>query len=432
MSACAAIAGAVAVSAAAVLSPATAADEPSVWGRDAILARFPDPDAKAEPESYAGTPACKECHEDRWKSLATSFHASLRNEKKSGTHGCESCHGPSAEHCDDSGSSPVRHPGKAEPALSVAACVVCHVEVLEKPILGHRAWIQAKDGATRTCVTCHGIHVDKSVPAYDEKLGPFADRKALDAVAEPVDAAVCATCHTSFHPQMRRSGHAALLTGGEQCAACHGNASLHAQSGGDPKKILRPDRQKPADADAACMACHASGESVARWTCSEHSREKVACVVCHDPNAPRGRTLRGTEFELCGGCHKDVQAKLRMPNGHRVEKGRVLCSDCHDPHGNTSKLRDSDLRMRVCTECHVEKAGPFLFDHGIKRSEGCIACHDPHGSTNRRALTHAQVKPMCLQCHPETPHNLGRKRFDDCVACHAEIHGSDLDRQFRR
>jgi DmsE family decaheme c-type cytochrome len=412
--------------------PASAEDPATAWSKDAVRARFPDPDAKATADDYAGSVECKECHEDRWKSLGTSFHAALRNEKKSGTHGCETCHGPGLVHVDEAGEAPIRHPHEAAPEVSVGACVTCHADVLEKPVLNHRQWIAGPAGAVRTCVTCHAVHVDKADKAFDDAVGPFADRKALAAVAEPVPAALCATCHTTFHPEMRRSGHAFLLTEGDQCAACHGNGSLHARSGGDPRKIVRPDRQRPQDADATCMGCHRDGDSVARWTCAEHAREKVACVVCHDANAPKGRTLRGTQFQLCGDCHRDVQAKVRLPNGHRVERGRVLCTDCHDPHGNTSKLRDKDLRTRVCGECHVEKTGPFLFDHGIKRTEGCVACHDPHGSANRRALTHATLRPLCLQCHPETPHDLAKPKYENCIDCHTEIHGSDLDRRFRR
>jgi DmsE family decaheme c-type cytochrome len=412
--------------------PAAADGEGDPWSADAVRARFPNPDAKAQDDAFIGNSECKDCHEDRWKSLGTSFHADLRSTTKSKSRGCESCHGPGAPHADEAGEAPIRHPGKGPAADSVGACLVCHADVLTKPVLGHRNWIRESAGSPRRCVHCHAIHVDKSSPAYDDSVGPFRDRAALAAVAKPVDAARCVSCHPTFHPQMKRSGHDFLLTKDEQCGACHGNGSLHVESGGDPRKILRPDRQKGAAADATCVECHRAGEVLARWTCAEHSREGVACVVCHDANAPRGKTLRGSEFELCGGCHQDVKARLRFPNGHRVERGRVECSDCHDPHGNTSKLRDPDLRLRVCLNCHVEKGGPFLHDHGIKRSDGCVACHDPHGGPTRRMLTFARIRPMCLQCHPETPHDLSKKRYDNCIACHAEIHGSDLDRHFLR
>ena len=437
---CVLVCGVAAAAGAAAVPPgpvrgAAADDVSSQWTKEALQARFANPDAKATEDDYAGNAECKECHEKRWKSLGTSFHASLRSEKKSGTHGCETCHGPGRQHSDDSEPASIRHPEKVGAATSVASCVACHVEVLEKPVLGHRKWIEGRPDAEgrptlRPCVTCHAIHVDKESPAFDPKVGPFATRAALDEVAKPVDAAVCSRCHTTYHPEMRRSGHAFLLKEGAQCAACHGNASLHAESGGDPRKIVRPDLQTREEADATCLGCHRDGDAMAKWTCSEHGREGVSCIQCHDANAARGKTLRGGEFELCGGCHLDVKAKLRLPNRHRVDSGRVKCSDCHDPHGNTSKMRDRDLRQRVCAECHVEKAGPFLFDHGIKRSEGCVACHDPHGSVNRRMLTYTQMKPMCLQCHPETPHDLSQRKYDNCITCHSEIHGSDLDRRF--
>jgi DmsE family decaheme c-type cytochrome len=460
---------------------ASAEDAASAWSKAALAARFPNPDAKAGPDDYAGSIECRECHENRWKSLGTSFHAEIRNEKKSGTHGCETCHGPGRVHTDEAGEAPIRHPAKADVAVSLGVCLACHAEVLEKPVLEHRKWILDRAGQPRRCTTCHLVHVDKTAPAFDPNVGPFPDKASLAAAVAAADAkeaaaiaaalkeaaaraaakakpgeapppavtppvappavatplpppgtAVCATCHTSFHPEMKRSGHANLLTEGEQCATCHGNGRLHAASGGDPKKILRPDEQAPAAADQTCLDCHRDADVTARWTCAEHSREKIACVVCHDPNAPKKRTLRGSEFELCGGCHLDVKAKFRLANRHRVEEGRVLCSDCHDPHGNTSKMRGKDVRLRVCGECHVEKAGPFLFDHGIKRTEGCVACHDPHGSVNRRMLSYSRIKPLCLQCHPETGHDLADRKYDNCIACHVEIHGSDLDRKLRR
>jgi DmsE family decaheme c-type cytochrome len=231
---------------------------------------------------------------------------------------------------------------------------------------------------------------------------------------------------------MRRSGHADLIEKGKACGTCHGPGSLHAASGGDPKKIVYPARQKAKAVSAACDRCHEGGEAVKRWTCAEHHREGLSCITCHDPNARAGRTLRGPEFKLCGGCHVDVKAEFRFPNRHRVDEARVQCSDCHDPHGNTAKVRDLDVRYRACVECHGEKAGPFVYDHDIKRTDGCVACHSPHGSPNRRMLSYTRTMPLCLQCHAETPHNLAEPTWSNCIDCHVEVHGSDVDRLFRR
>jgi len=465
--------GAIALAAALALSLPAKSDE-DAWSAAAVKARFPDPDAGAKPETFTATNIdCKDCHLDRVKSLATSFHAKFGDAGASKSRGCQECHGPGQAHADDE-AAPMRDPIYAADLVGAAptdapakegekprkhvvvsvkemngVCLKCHLEVLTKPVLAHRAWTTTKNApapADRSCVSCHGVHLDKSLPAFDKKTGPFATAAELEkASAKPVDPALCVQCHSQFdapvfHPKMARSGHAFLLKDDEEshgCQACHGAGSLHLLSGGRPETIVNPKKQKAADVVAACNACHLAGKagenkSVEKWTCSEHSRQGVSCIVCHDANAPKGKTLRKPEFELCGACHLDVQAQFRLPNRHRVAEGRVTCSDCHDPHGNTNKVRDMDVRYRACLACHQEKGGPFLFDHGIKRTEGCVACHDPHGSTNRRMLTYPRMLALCLQCHPETPHDLknDRSRFANCIGCHSEIHGSDLDRLF--
>jgi DmsE family decaheme c-type cytochrome len=462
-------AGAASIAVAAALAfavPATGGED--AWSAASLHARFPDPDAAAKKDDFAGTSACKECHENRWKSLDTSAHAKPLHDKDTSARMCESCHGPGAQHAE-SGDAPIRDPlytadltppapvpakPDEEPRKHVTVpvkdmngvCLRCHVEDAKgtpigttapatKPSAKHRDWVLPADGRERSCVSCHSVHVPAPA-AGAARPDTIAD---LAKIAQPVDPKLCIACHTQmaapvFHPQMARSGHAFLLKDGPDhgCAACHGNGSLHVQAGGDPSRIVNPRNQKPRDSDATCNACHAKGDAVAKWTCAEHERQGVSCIVCHDANAPRGRTLRKPEFQLCGQCHLDVQASFRLPNSHRVAAGRVSCSDCHDPHGNTDKVRDKDVRYRACLQCHQDKGGPFLYDHGIKRDEGCTACHDPHGSVNRRMLTYPKVRPLCLQCHPETPHDLRKPQFQNCLDCHTEIHGSDLNRRFLR
>ena len=474
-----ACAGAIALAAAlAVALPAKSGDDP--WSESTLRTRFPDPDAGAPADKFAeGNSDCKECHDapadSRFKSLATSFHAKFGGPQKDGARGCQECHGPGTAHADDDAAAirdpyftadfPVALRPAAKPvkegetphvhvAVSVkemnGTCLRCHLDVLTKPRLEHREWLSRTRDASgeRSCVSCHLVHVDKSKPAFDKTVGPFATAADLAKVATFEDPARCIACHAEYHPQMARSGHAFLMKDGPDhaCAACHGAGSLHAQSGGDAKKIIMPSKQKATDVDVSCNACHAKGDAVEKWTCAEHSRQGVSCIVCHDSNAPKGHTLRAPggvskedfakspEFFLCGQCHLDVQAKFRMPNRHKVEEGRVSCSDCHDPHGNVDKIRDKDVRYVACLKCHQEKGGPLLYDHGIKRTEGCTACHEPHGSTNRRMLTYAQIRPMCLQCHPDLPndHNMAKSKYQNCLGCHSQIHGSDLDRYFLR
>ena len=470
--------GSLAIATALALSVAAPGDEDS-WSTASLRARFPDPDASArDADLFGGTKQCKECHEDRWKSLDASVHAKPLRDKKTASRLCEACHGPGAAHVDDE-SQPMRNPawttdylaGLAPPPPPVAppkegaepeaprkrvpvsvadmngVCLRCHAEEpkqegdAKRPSAKHRDWVLPKDGkAARSCVSCHSVHVPAA--AYDPAAPGFATIADLAKQASPSDPVVCASCHARmddpvFHPKMAQSGHAFLMRDGPDhgCAACHGAGSLHVASGGFPHLIVNPERQKAPDVVAACNACHEKGRTVEKWTCSEHSRQGVSCIECHDANAPKGRTLRKPEIELCGRCHQDVKAQFLLSNRHRVPEGRVQCSDCHDPHGNTDRVRDQDLRFKACLACHQDKGGPFLFDHGIKRDEGCTACHDPHGSVNRRMLSFARMKPMCMQCHPEVPHDFKGKsgrQFDDCLNCHVEIHGSDVNRFFLR
>ena len=53
----------------------------------------------------------------------------------------------------------------------------------------------------------------------------------------------------------------------------------------------------------------------------------------------------------------------------------------------------------TCVKCHVEKRGPFVFEHPAVKVEGCVTCHNPHGSTNRMLLVRREGRQLCLQCH---------------------------------
>ena len=56
-----------------------------------------------------------------------------------------------------------------------------------------------------------------------------------------------------------------------------------------------------------------------------------------------------------------------------------------------------------CLNCHGDKRGPFTFEHGPVRFEGCTACHEPHGSANPRMLVAPGGALVCLECHANLP-----------------------------
>ena len=127
-----------------------------------------------------------------------------------------------------------------------------------------------------------------------------------------------------------------------------------------------------------------------------------------------------------------------MPFHHRVEEGAVNCSDCHNPHGTFKQkgLRASAQQDAVCTKCHSETAGPFVYEHAVVKTEGCTSCHFPHGGPNPRLLNRANVNTICLQCHsvspnfstgePQGPAHNQATQYQSCTMCHSDIHGSNV------
>jgi DmsE family decaheme c-type cytochrome len=148
--------------------------------------------------------------------------------------------------------------------------------------------------------------------------------------------------------------------------------------------------------------------------------------------------LKAAQPTLCYQCHADLKPQFGMPFHHRVDEGLVSCSDCHDPHGtfNAKQLRSTADQNAICTRCHMETRGPFIYEHAAVKGEGCLACHTPHGSQNARLLNVPNINQLCNQCHSPvaaaTVHGMseGSQELTPCISCHTMIHGSNLNHAF--
>jgi DmsE family decaheme c-type cytochrome len=117
----------------------------------------------------------------------------------------------------------------------------------------------------------------------------------------------------------------------------------------------------------------------------------------------------------------------------------MKCTDCHNPHGNLNHFQLTKANWETCVKCHVEKRGPFVFEHAAVRVEGCVACHRPHGSVNNFLLKRREQRFVCLQCHAgfhnqaAVPHSRGGYQTSgDCTRCHVAVHGSNFDEYLLR
>jgi DmsE family decaheme c-type cytochrome len=245
------------------------------------------------------------------------------------------------------------------------------------------------------------------------------------------------------------------------CQSCHGESEKHVRGEKNGNLRIPPDvvykKGKYAISDdkarsAQCLTCH-KGSTRTNWEGSQHQNNQVACNSCHVVHSPTDKVReRKLQTEVCFTCHKEQRADSHKMSTHPIDAGKVICSDCHNPHGsNGPKLLKKNTVTETCYTCHAEKRGPFLWAHQPV-TEDCTNCHTPHGS-NITPLLKSRPPFMCQECHdgshasgtPVGPNaasyqgglsqinaagtgqinpsanNVGNA----CMNCHRQVHGSN-------
>lgn len=328
--------------------------------------------------------------------------------------------------------------------------------------LGPKAWLVcgavlwlAAFGSVRASTLVRGtaeksavaVNSPRPVPAPALAKAPkvLPQQAAAGAGATYVGDDTCITCHTAEKESMDRTLHGQKIdartpAAKQGCETCHGPGSLHVA---DPVNVKTPMDFKTAnstDINATCETCHNHGPH-ALWQGSQHESRGLACTTCHSVHNFKSEKfqLKGATVEqVCATCHRDKVAKLSRTEHMPVTEGKMTCTSCHDPHGssNVKLLRVGNNVSELCTSCHADKRGPFLWEHAPV-SEGCTTCHDPHGSSNEFQLV-AKLPMLCQRCHIASRHPsefydrsatgaTGSSRLfgSACVNCHVNIHGSN-------
>jgi DmsE family decaheme c-type cytochrome len=261
---------------------------------------------------------------------------------------------------------------------------------------------------------------------------------------------ICAACHDEVVSAFD-GPHAGL--GGEgshhdlalSCAGCHGDPTAHVEAGGGTDTIVSFDEANGHLVNAkVCLECH--GDTHPQFVRSPHAQAGMACQSCHSIHQPAAGSwamLRSSETverpmenlspasRKCQECHGEVFDQFEFNERHRLQEGVLDCTSCHDPHAPATRTRLAGFKQEQCVECHADKGGPFVFEHGSVRIEGCVACHSPHGSPNRHMLKLHEVGALCYSCHSAVPGFHSRFTLEtNCTNCHSSIHGSNFDRFF--
>jgi len=285
-------------------------------------------------------------------------------------------------------------------------------------------------------------------PAKPPATPDPAQKAAPEAEATPL----CSDCHDqakSFAANPHAQGQARK---GEipnaLCTSCHGDGTAHMEAGGDKELIYKPAGLS--GANKTCLTCHdLTTDRISRHAGVHANAVTVHCLTCHsihagDPYAPH--LLSKPQSALCSSCHSTQSASFRnKPFAHRLGRGGMECSSCHEPHGlpGLENLKTTKAGEMACLTCHAEKRGPFVFQHGAMAVGDCLTCHEAHGSSNPKQLKRATVAQLCIECHspigsatlgsqPPSFHNLSLPRYQNCTTCHVAVHGSNRDPQLMK
>ena len=278
-----------------------------------------------------------------------------------------------------------------------------------------------------------------------EPVAPVATPAQGRPAGPPVEAhfvgeKVCATCHAGHAESFGKTlmGRIGKTQPGKfACENCHGAGSQHVKLGGGRGVggiiSFRADdlSRSVQDNNAICLSCHEKGDRT-YWSGSVHEVRNVACTNCHTimrSVSQKFQLKTVYEPETCFQCHKDKRAQMARSSHMPLREGKMVCSDCHQPHGTANEvlLRTATIND-TCYKCHAEKRGPFLFEHTPVRVN-CLNCHEAHGSINEFMLKVSRPR-LCAECHgfghaltagPNSYQITGRA----CMNCHTQIHGTN-------
>jgi DmsE family decaheme c-type cytochrome len=318
-------------------------------------------------------------------------------------------------------------------AAAYVTAVVARNGVGDSPAPGVDASLQAAQGAQPPATPPPGMRLPPTSP---KQVG-----------STYVGDQTCLTCH-----EEQKRGYATAMHGRTDhprapgakmgCETCHGPGSKHSEDETIPGLIYAFKKEPPREGNETCLSCHQRGTH-ALWEGSVHDSRNLSCATCHSVHkfrSERAQLKTAREMDTCAPCHRDKVAKIDRSGHMPLREGKMECSSCHNPHGTTNvkQLRKGDSVAEMCTSCHADKRGPYLWEHAPTR-DGCTTCHDPHGTSNERMLV---TKPpiLCQRCHVATRHPstiydgavIGSAQTPSvriyarsCVTCHSNIHGSN-------
>jgi DmsE family decaheme c-type cytochrome len=224
--------------------------------------------------------------------------------------GCETCHGPSADHAAMKAKTPAivfNGPNKSPVEVRNQQCLTCHQAGLRMNWQGSQM-----QRAGLACNDCHTIMTAKD--------------PILVKATQPQK---CFTCHAEQRADSFKFSHHPIREGLVVCSDCH-----------NPHGSAGPKLLKEFTVNETCYNCHADKRGPLLW---EHEPVRENCLNCHTP-------------------HGSTQARLL------IQRPPYLCQECHANSGHQSQILAgqnlagelaANVRMmaRGCVNCHSQIHG---------------------------------------------------------------------------
>ncbi len=288
-------------------------------------------DVKSQLYSDQGEKTCLTCHNSHPVDFILQTPHAVKGDPHSpfGQQGCESCHGPSADHAKmKMGSTgtlilpPVLVKKPNVPGADISpvaerngACLSCHES-------GLRMNWQGSQHANNdiACTDCHTVHVTKD--------------PVLVRMTQPQK---CFTCHVQQRAESFLYSHHPIREGAVVCVDCH-----------NPHGSPGPHLLKEFTVNETCYNCHAEKRGPLLW---EHQPVREDCTNCHTPHGSvQARLLIEPQNFLCSSCHSEVGS-----NGHGGAFGGA--NSVPNSQTGTTFFAPQLANQRQCLNCHSQVHG---------------------------------------------------------------------------
>jgi hypothetical protein len=256
------------------------------------------------PEKYRIDPTCLKCH-------LTAF--GKEGGYASGTDkdllmvGCESCHGPGAQHIDAAQRFVLANPGE------------------EAKIENEMRSTIVKTPPDAVCASCHTVQAHQTHPPYDGAL-PSQVANTSAVVCDPAMSVVPRWTSTAS------TVHSATRYSIKTCGGCH--YDQYKQWGAEKHAALAKMLPNKYSNDPSCQHCHPNASSVVSSpNASDESHKNwigIACESCHGPALEH--VLFNKQF--ISGPPLGPKLEQAARNAIRNGKPASTCAQCHIRSGH--------------------------------------------------------------------------------------------------